>query len=534
AVGAVLGQRKDKHFRPIYYASKTLTEPEENYTTIEKELLAVVFAFDKFQSYLVLSKTIVYTDHSALKYLFNKQDAKPRLIHWILFLQEFDIEIKDKKGAENVAADHLSGLENPLLGVLNEDNINDTFPDESLMNIQEEDSPWFADFANYLVGRILVKGLTYQQKRKFFSDLKNYFWDEPYLFRVCMDKLRRRCVSGNDTINILSECHKGPSGGHYGPSLTAKKVFDSGYFWLSIFKDAHLFVKSCDACQRQGNISKRDEMPQSSIQVCEIFDIWGLDFMGPFPPSNNNHYILVAVDYVSKWVEAKALPTNDARVVVKFLKNLFARFGIPKDFISDRGTHFANHQMEKVMHKYGVTHRFATPYHPQTRGQVEVTNRGLKRISEATIGRNRKDWSEKLDDALWAFRTAYETPVGTMPYRLVYGKTCHIPVELENRTYWAIKIANLDMTLAGNNRLLQINELEEAREDAYHNQRIYKARTKRLHDLKPYVVTKVFPYGTIKLFSKAGNFIVNGHRLKLGKMETTQNEEEILLDAPTI
>ncbi|GJV63916.1 reverse transcriptase domain-containing protein [Tanacetum coccineum] len=136
-------------------------------------------------------------------------------------------------------------------------------------------------------------------------------------------------------------------------------------------------------------ISQRDEMPQNSIQVCEIFDIWGIDFMGPFPSSRGNKYILVAVDYLSKWVEAKVLPTNDARVVCKFLKSLFARFGAPRAIISDRGTHFCNDQFSKVMLKYGVTHRLSTVYHPQTSGQVEVSNRGLKRILKRTVGENR-------------------------------------------------------------------------------------------------------------------------------------------------
>ncbi|GKD24361.1 reverse transcriptase domain-containing protein, partial [Tanacetum coccineum] len=189
-----------------------------------------------------------------------------------------------------------------------------------------------------------------------------------------------------------------------------------------IYKDAHDFVTRCDICQRQGKISQRDEMPQNSIQVCEIFDIWGIDFMGPFPSSRGNKYILVAVDYLSKWVEAKALPTNDARVVCKFLKTLFSRFGAPRAIISDRGTHFCNDQFAKVMLKYGVTHRLSTAYHPQTSGQVEVSNRGLKRILERTIGENRASWSDKLDDALWAFRTAYKTPIGCTPYKLVYGK----------------------------------------------------------------------------------------------------------------
>nr|GEX57483.1 reverse transcriptase domain-containing protein [Tanacetum cinerariifolium] len=144
--------------------------------------------------------------------------------------------------------------------------------------------------------------------------------------------------------------------------------------------------------------------------------------MGPFSSSRRNKYILVAVDYLSKWVEAKALPTNEARVVCKFLKSLFARFGSPCAIISDRGTHFCNDQFSKVMLKYGVTHRLSTAYHPQTSGQVEVSNRGLKRILERTIGENRALWSDKLDDTLWAFRTAYKTPIGCTPYKLVYGK----------------------------------------------------------------------------------------------------------------
>ena len=446
AVGAVLGQRKDKHFHPIYYASKTLDCAQENYTTTEKELLAVVYAFDKFRSYLVLSKTIVYTDHAALRYLFAKKDAKPRLIRWILLLSEFDIEIRDKKGAENVAADHLSRLEDPERERIHEELIGDTFPHETLMLIrtdfvsyvsaEEQGLPWFSDLANYLADGVVMKGLTYQQRRKFFSDASHYIWDAPYLFRVGADRVLRRCVSREEGLDILRHCHEGLTGGHHGPSYTAKKVFDSGFFWPTVFKDAHEFVKSCDACQRTGNISSKNEMPQHPIQVCEVFDVWGIDFMGPFPSSRGNRYILVAIDYVSKWVEAQALPTNDARVVVGFLKRLFSRFGTPKALISDRGTHFCNAQMEKALAKYGVTHRLSTAYHPQTSGQVENANRGIKRILEKTVGMNRKDWADKLDDALWAFRTAFKTPIGTTPFRMIYGKACHLPVELEHRAFY--------------------------------------------------------------------------------------------------
>nr|GFA68616.1 reverse transcriptase domain-containing protein [Tanacetum cinerariifolium] len=298
-----------------------------------------------------------------------------------------------------------------------------------------------------------------------------------------------------EAIDILKACHNGPTRGHYGASYTAKKVFDSGFYWPSIYKDAFELVKHCDSyafelvkhcdsCQRQGKVSQRDEMPQNFIQICEIFDVWGIDFMGPFPSSKGNKNILVAVDYLSKWVEAKALPTNDARVVVKFLKSLFSRFGTPKAIISDRGTHFCNDQFSRVMAKYGVTHRLSTAYHPQTSGQVEVTNRGLKRILERTVGENRALWSDKLEDALWAFRTAYKTSIGCTPYRLVYGEACHLPHEIEHKAYWALKHTNFDLRTAGDHRKLQLNELSELRDQAYKNSLIYKERTKKLHDDK--------------------------------------------------
>ncbi|GKB67857.1 reverse transcriptase domain-containing protein [Tanacetum coccineum] len=344
-IGAVLGQRKMKHFQPIHYASKTMTEAQIHYTTTEKEMLAVVYAFEKFQPYLVLSKSIVYMDHSALKYLLSKQDAKPRLLRWVLLLQEFD------------------------------------------------------------------------------------------------------------------------------------------------------------------------------ITIC------------PFQSSRGNKYILVAVDYLSKWVEAKALPTNDARIVVKFLKSLFARFRTPRGIISDRRTHFCNDKFAKVMFKYGVTHRLATAYHPQTSGQVEVSNRGLKRILERTVGENRASWSDKLDDALWAFRTAFKTPIGCTPYKLVYGKSCHLPIELEHKAHWALIHVNFDLKIVGDHRKLQLNELNELRDQAYENSLIYKEKTKKLHDSKiknrifnvgdrvllfnsrlkiflgklktrwsgPFTITQVFPYGTVEL-----------------------------------
>ncbi|GJR59148.1 reverse transcriptase domain-containing protein [Tanacetum coccineum] len=208
---------------------------------------------------------------------------------------------------------------------------------------------------------------------------------------------------------------------------------------------------------------------------------------------------------------------------------LFAWFGTPRAIISDHGTHFCNDQFAKVMLKYGVTHRISTAYHPQTSGQVEVSNHGLKHILERTIGENRASWFDKLDDALWAFRTAFKTPIGCTPYKLVYGKACHLLIELEHKAYWALKHCNFDLKSTGNHQKVQLNELNKLRDQAYENTLIFKEKTKKIHDSKiknrvfnvgdrvllfnsrlkifsgklktrwtgPFTVAQVFPYGTV-------------------------------------
>ena len=544
AVGAVLGQRREKKPVAIYYASKTLTDAQRNYSTTEKELLAVIFALDKFRSYLLCSKIIVYSDHAAIRYLLTKKEAKPRLIRWILLLQEFDLEIRDKKGCENFVADNLSRLK-----IIDSSPIQETFPDEQILAIQTGNIPWFAHIVNYLVAGKTPQGWKYTEKKKFFKDLRHYFWAEPELFHQGADQILRRCVPEEEQYSILKFCHSNPGGGHYAAKVTAHKVLESGFYWPAIFKDALDFYLKCLPCQAALNIDKRNHMPLKPILEVEIFDLWGIDFMGPFPKVNGYEYILMAVDYVSKWVEAVATRTNTSKVVSEFVEShIFCRYGCPRAMISDGGSHFVNHAFRNILKKYGVHHRITSPYHPQANGQIELCNREIQKILKKIVKPKGRDWPNRLDEALWAYRTAYKTPLGMSPFRLIFGKPCHLPLELEHKALWAIKQLNLSLDEAGKCRMLQLQELEEIRNEAYENSEIYKAKMKTFHDknikrrsfskgekvwlynsrLKlfpgkfksrwdgPFIVEEAYENGAVLLTNPSTHksFTVNGQRLK--------------------
>ena len=243
-------------------------------------MLAIVFAFEKFRVYLMGTKVIVHTDHATIKYLLGKKESKPRLIRWVLLLQEFDVHIVDRKGIKNQVADHLSRIVNSS-DHMSDLLVNECFPDEQLFVVSSCGLPWYADIVNYLVCEVLPLDLNFYQRKKFLHDIAYYIWEEPFLFKRCADLIIRKCVPEVEQEEILNACHASAYGGHYGGQRTALKVLESGFYWPSLFKDAHHYVSKCDRCQRTGNISRKHEMPQSGILVVELFDLWGLKFHGP-------------------------------------------------------------------------------------------------------------------------------------------------------------------------------------------------------------------------------------------------------------
>jgi hypothetical protein len=373
-----------------------------------------------------------------------KKDAKPRLIRWILLLQEFDVEICDTNGVENVVAGHLSRMNRRQD---DKEPIEDKMRDDHLYRILDKDTSMI-DIIR-AIQKMPLNHLDKNTKRRIVSESRKYFWDSPYIFKLGNDGVMRRCVPIEERQEILRKCHSAEYGGHYSHFQTQAKVWSIGFFWLEMHEDTKRYVASCPECQRTGNISQKNVMPLKYNLQIDLFDVWGIYSMGTFKNSKGFEHILVMVDYVSKWVEAMPCCKASTEESIAMIKSMiFPRFGTPRILINDGGTHLTGKNFRKFLSKLGIEYRVSTAYHPQTNGQAETSNRQLKSIVNKTVEKGGKDCSKKLDGALWAYQTAFKTPIGMTPYQFVYGKACHLPIELEHKAYWAIKEMNHDLDTA--------------------------------------------------------------------------------------
>ncbi|KAA3469699.1 Transposon Ty3-I Gag-Pol polyprotein [Gossypium australe] len=245
-----------------------------------------------------------------------------------------------------------------------------------------------------------------------------------------------------------------------------------------MFKDAHELCQVCDRCQRTGNLPKRYEISLQNILEVELFNVWGIDFIGPFPTFWGNIYILIKFASGLKLLLSLRMMPNLYKS--SCIRIFFNKFGTHCTLISDEGSHFKYKLVVTALNRYGVKYKIATAYHPQTNGQAEVSNREIKQILEKVVNPTRKDWSSRLNEAFWAYRTTFKTPLGISPFKLVYGKPCHFHVELEHKAFWAIKKLNMDWINASNNQPLELNEMEEFRVQAKENAKLYKKKDKAM------------------------------------------------------
>jgi hypothetical protein len=494
SIGASLGQKENLMTYAIYFISKNLTLAKMNYTVTEKEMLAVVHAVNNFRHYITGYEVFIHTYHYAIKYLMNKPITNGRITRWLLLMQEFNITVLNRPRKKNQVVDFLSRLK--TFGEIVP--ISDNFPDEHLFAISII-TPWYDDIANYLSSGMLPPSLTSKEKKKITKQSARYTWIDGYLFYTGYDLIIRICVRQDEILDILKAFHDEPCGGHFADKRTTYKILNLGYYWTSIFKDSKKYVRSCDSCQRMGKPLPIDEMPLKPQVHIDPFEKWALDFIGPInPPSKGKHYILVYTDYVTKWVEAKALVRAIEQLVVNFLfEEIFVRFGVLREIVIDQGEQFNSKMVKDLARKYQIKHQKSTPYHPQANGQVESTNKTLEAIMTKIVQINRKDWSDKLQEALWAYKITWKNSIGFTPYQLVYGKQVLLPIEFQLHTFKLATDLGIDLSEAQKERIMQLNQLEEMRQASFEHKILIQQQRAHWHD--KYIKKKQFKIGDYDL-----------------------------------
>lgn len=415
-IGAVLSQLNAQgRDQPIYFASRQLNAAEKNYTVTEREALGVIFSCKKFWHYLLGYKIVFHTDHSSLKYLVNQADLSGRLASWVLLLQEYDFEVQVRAGKHHENADFLSRLPGtPSLAPLSTD-----FPDEHIWHIEGEESLYF-EIVQMLTNGIFPPNLSPEQKAVFLHKIGPYTLRTGILYRLGPDQQLKRCLETKEIPRVIAAIHEEQLGGHYAVNITVKKIRDAGYWWPSMHRDTYKYIQGCDPCQRMGKPTASSHWPLTPILPLAPFEKWGIDFIGPISPvaqCTQNCYIILATDYATKWVEAKATKKNDAANAATFLfENIITRFGCPLELVSDRGLHFLNDTIQHLTRTYLIKHRKTTPNNPKANGLTEKANGLIERILVKVVSAHKTDWDQKLPSALWAYRTAEKVTTKHTPF----------------------------------------------------------------------------------------------------------------------
>ena len=549
AIGSVLSQKDKKgHDRPIYFSSRQLSAAERNYSVTEREGLGMVYPVQKYRHYLLGYKFTFHVDHDALKYMINKPQLSGRLARWVLLLQEFNFTINVRPGKRHANADFLSRISETI----NPHSIDDNFPDAHILNIDIIPAE-YADVIHYLSTNTFPQDYTEKAKQKLIYKAQPYTMIANVLYKKGKDGILRRCINPSEVPLILKGCHDDVCGGHFAGMVTAQKALHSGYWWPTMFSDANLYARKCDPCQRVGKPTPSNAMPLNPILAQIPFEKWGIDFVGPIKPpsrSGQKRYILVATEYVTKWAEAIATKTDDAKTVAKFLyEHIITRFGCPKELVSDRGTHFVNDTIQQLTNKYFIKHRTSSPYHPRANGQTEKTNGILCKIITKTVQGSNIDWDSRIYDALWAYRTAFKVTTKCTPFQLVYGQEAILPIELEVPSLRIALEERLGDEASLRERYDMLEKLDETRAQAHLNMIAIQKHRKTYYDSKlapkniqpndlvllydsrfqkfpgkfkmrwfgPYRVLKAYPNGSVELQDFAGTIHstrYNGYRLK--------------------
>eukprot|EP00253_Pinus_taeda_P034168 PITA_34168 len=375
-IGMVLVQTDyDDTEHVIYYLSRNFLDTETRYAHVEKLALAAVCAIQRFRHYILLRTTTMVSDCNPMTYILSRK----------------------------------------LLGGNTLD-------------------PWYGDILIYLQTSSFRPGTSKDARRRIRHQSQPYRIIGDTLYRLSADSVLRRCLTHEEAERVLNDCHSGACGGHMSGYATAQKIVRAGYFWPSIFKDCFLAVRSCHECQIFQRKMRAPPAPLHPVVTVGPFAKWGIDYVTCNPRSAGGHgFIIVAIDYFTKWAELMPTLTEDSHTAAQFLFNhVISRFGVPQAIVTDHGKHFRNHMMPELTTQLGLKHDSSTPYYPQSNGQVEAINKILVTMLQRTVGMHKFNWHLMLFPALWAYRTSVKDATGFTPFQLVYGLEATLPIECES------------------------------------------------------------------------------------------------------